>query len=527
MGMVLEQSNNYLSFYDETIATLAKSPDSPVLKHRAVLALARAGSLEFALAEYKRYGLDRILEHSDPQLLEDIMALAGRLLKDLALQSKGDARIALAKKSAAQYSSAFKATSGFYSGINAASMALFARQAPQTIHRKAKAVLDSLPASQCIYCEDVYFSLATRAEALLLLGDKNQSAKLLNQAIDHDPLNYAAHASTLKQFAMILRARDDDLEWFAPFTPPKTAHYAGHIFTIGTTPATGVLTQAQAQALKLQISDTIQCNDIGYGYGALAAGSDILIAEAMLDEGVQLHVVLPVNPDLFIEHSVKPYGVDWVERFNVCLARASSVEIATQVSDWHTPASDCFSRKFAMGKAIMQSEHLCVDTTQLLIWDEIDGNKGTASGAKYWKASGRNQIVIPYPGPRPAQQHGTMTTTQDDIQIMLSRSDERQSNLVSEVYEAANSAIELQQKEGNTLRLGLHIGVKTSDGDSGAIEAVSNQLAKSAVPGGILVSEAFVSLSLLEHQGAFSMDYMGRIDNDGSEIRAFALRPKN
>jgi hypothetical protein len=59
------------------------------------------------------------------------------------------------------------------------------------------------------------------------------------------------------------------------------------------------------------------------GFGSLAAGADILAAEALLDLGAELQVVLPFERDEFVRVSVAPAGEDRVERFERCLAAAS------------------------------------------------------------------------------------------------------------------------------------------------------------------------------------------------------------
>ena len=70
---------DYLGDYETFVTQLKSNPDNLDLKHKAVLALARMGSLDFARIEFERYGLDKVRNH------EDIMALNGRLSKDLYL----------------------------------------------------------------------------------------------------------------------------------------------------------------------------------------------------------------------------------------------------------------------------------------------------------------------------------------------------------------------------------------------------------------------------------------------------------
>lgn len=61
--MVSENEHDYIQIYESAVASLSNTPGHHDAQHKAVLALARAGSLDFALAEYKRYGLDTALSH--------------------------------------------------------------------------------------------------------------------------------------------------------------------------------------------------------------------------------------------------------------------------------------------------------------------------------------------------------------------------------------------------------------------------------------------------------------------------------
>lgn len=125
--MIAEDEHDYIQSYENATAKLSTSPSDQNLQHKAVLSLARAGSLGFALSEYKRYALNNVRQH------EDIMALGGRLSKDLYLRSSGKKALDYARDSAHQYEAAFQDTKGYYSGVNAATMALMSKMPLATI----------------------------------------------------------------------------------------------------------------------------------------------------------------------------------------------------------------------------------------------------------------------------------------------------------------------------------------------------------------------------------------------------------
>ena len=71
---------------------------------------------------------------------------------------------------------------------------------------------------------------------------------------------------------------------------------------------------------------------------SLAAGSDILFAEVVLEVGIPLHIFLPHSPEEFVDRSVQ-YAKnhpdedtgEWVARFGTSINRAVSMNIVSPV----------------------------------------------------------------------------------------------------------------------------------------------------------------------------------------------------
>lgn len=513
-------TSNAIKFYDIIVKNIKKSPSDPELQHQAVLALARAGSLDFALSEYLRYGLDKIRHH------EDIMALGGRLYKDLFLANSGDVAKEHAFKSSEIYEAAYKDTDGYYSGINAGTMALVAGVPIEIVQGRAQAILRELPNIEELSKVELYFIEATRAEAYLLLGDDAEAETALRNAIEHDPLNYTAHASTLKQFHMICEHRTASCDWLVQFLPPKPAHYSGHMFlTAGAIAQGEMVSDTEENNLRVEISDAIQRHDIGFGFGALAAGSDILIAETLLEEGCALHVVLPVGVDLFIEHSVAPFGTAWVERFHNCVKKADSFSTVIPNAEWPSSNIDEFSRSIAMGHAIMRADVLSVEPIQLLLWDGAQEGNWTAQVAAEWAVYGRTQCIIPYlePRTRKAALPGEFDKEGCAIQIMLCNADNSKNTVFDNLNEAVLSALDLQRSGDAQSRIGIHMGIAQ---DNDEVADISGMLSNHAVPNSILVSDAVASRLALHCRDLFSTDYIGQVKFHEKGIRAFALKTK-
>ena len=572
--------NDAINIYDEAMRALSSSPDSVTLRYQAVLALARVGALERACRDYERYGLDAVSDD------EDIISLGGRLLKDIALEQQGADRLLWAKKSLKKYKDAYAASHGFYSAINVATMSLVAGEAKDKVSAHARAARDAiLRGAETASKSDAYFKDASKAEIALLEGDIRTARKNLQAAISHDRLNYAAHATTIKQFEMILGVRGEPAGWLDVLRPPKAAHFAGHMFALADHgPA---LSDRAAEALRLEVADVIQRRDIGFGYGALAAGADILIAETLLDEGGELHVVLPVEDKRFIDSSVLPFGEQWVERFAACKARAHSVRYPALLTDWPDGKAAHFASQIAMGAAAKRAKELSTSAEQLLIWDGADtgGAQGTARDAQTWRHTQRAQSIIAFPAAgraRKARKHKDKSDTttaeciaraslvvsmasddgldaagaallvdryREDIGKIASRFDGRgaeakpgqrhvmvEFSSVSKAAQCALAIMDQQRSRKNVMfasqdmdiiRIGAHCAPGTPDQHLDPDKAdLSVAIAETAPPGAIYVSEEFAAILEVQSPDEFRHEYVGRraFDLFKMETALFSLR---
>lgn len=503
--MIKSPEHDYIQRYEQATRALKKQPSDLDLKHQAVLSLAQTGALDFAIAEYARYELDKVQGH------EDIMALAGRLSKDLYLKAhrncKNDSKTTIehARDAAHKYEAAFQSTRGFYSGINAATMAYMADMPGEIISERIDAILNILPDSQALSPTDHYFVEATRAECLLLKGEIGRAKNFLKSATTFDPLNYTAHASTLRQFKMILSKSGGADGWLKDFTPPKSIHFAGHI-ELGTA----------EKDLSLMIIDHIQRHDIGFGFGALAAGSDILIAEALLEEGAELHVILPCPVKTFEALSVKPFGGEWTARYKTCLKSAASVKVLSETAPWPDAIINRTAGQFAMGQAIMHSQAFSRHPAQLLIWDGKKRGSFTALHAKDWKQGDREQIIINSESATASKSKARSRTKPFQYSLMRSDTMERQS------YAKADEAIKAAANiftQSPDLKLALHLDLPNEDTD-----AILQNIIQAGPAHIVLMSELAASLVTQNIAGPLNINYAGLIALDQLKtLRCYAL----
>lgn len=355
-----------------------------MLAHAAVLALARAGATDFARAEFVRLGL---ANSDDPEAL----SLGARLLKDVALAADGGRRKAFARASARAYAAAAAKGGGRYGLVNAATMRLLAGDGEQSAEL-ARAALDAAGAVT-EPGEAAYFDRASRAEALFLLGRRDAAAEMLVAAVASAPASLSAHASTLRQLSMIADATGGSTAWLEILRPPATAHFTGHMFAAG---ASG-----EEAALKAGMAEMVRAERIGFGYGGLAAGADILWAETLLGAGAELHVVAPLGLASYVETSVRPFGAHWVGRFEACLARAASVRFAARDPYAGDDEVFAYASRFAIGCAILRADGLSTRAIQTAVWDgrSATGPAGASADVAYWRETGRPQSILPFDRP--------------------------------------------------------------------------------------------------------------------------------
>jgi hypothetical protein len=348
-----------------------------------IIAYARAGATGVAWKRFEAAGYDRMTD--DPTAL----AVMGRLLKDRALAGRSAERGRLFGEAAAAYRRAATLAGSTYPLINAASLSLLAGERKQS-HELARQVLDRIDADPD-EPETPYYRAATRAEALLLLDREEKARAAFAEAIALAPRAWEDHASTLRQFALILAAQGRDSAWLDVHRPPRSLHFGGHM---SFDPRV-----VRREHLDEKIAAVLEEEDIGFGFGALAAGADIIIAEALLARGAELHPVLPGGVEAFAAVSVDPFGKTWRKRFDAVLVKAEPVRPVRPLGAPPDPTMIGLADEIAMGAALMNGRRLESSAVQLLVLDSLaDGPNGASGRSRdIWAEGGWRQRVLTAP----------------------------------------------------------------------------------------------------------------------------------
>ena len=379
---------DYLSAYDSAMELIEHGDADPGLRYLAVLSLARAGATALARRRFDDLGLSGIDRSAvSENLAEDISALIPRLDKDMALASGEDERSGWATRSARGYESAYGDSGSPYLGSNAATMWLMAgdRERARSL---ATEVLESLEDPE------LYWDLVIAAECALVMGKQDVAEDFLVRAGAASDSDRASKATTLRQLRNVCAMTGIDERILTPIANESVVHYTGH--RVSPEGEGGRFPADQAERVAEELATLFEERNVGVGYGSLAAGADILAAEALLARGAELHVVLPFDRDEFIRASVASAGDEWVSRFERCLASATRVTSATTGEYLNDPTLFDFCAQIAMGDALVRADDLQSEAFQVAVWDGAGhgGAAGTEVDAARWKANGKETVVV-------------------------------------------------------------------------------------------------------------------------------------
>ena len=315
--------------------------------------------------------------------------MAARIKKDRALAAKAQERTLLAREAAEAYRTVGYRTGGYFPTINAATLSLVAGDI--SLSRALAAEALELVASSG---GTGYFPTATEAESYLLLGDVMRARLALHRIGELHSSDYGALSTTRRQLRLVCALTGANQEILAPLAGPAVAHFCGHL--IGAPGMAGRFPSSCEAAVANRIAEVVRRQKVGFAYGSLASGGDILWAEALLAEDCELHVVLPFVLEEFVNRSVASAGAAWVDRFRACLEAASTVTYATEDAYLGDDVLYAYCARYAMGLALLRARYLDAEASQLALWDGISSaaTAGTAADVEAWRATGRPVTVV-------------------------------------------------------------------------------------------------------------------------------------
>jgi adenylate cyclase len=542
-----------LAAYDEV--TQGKEQGHKGLDYLEVLTLARLGDTERGLRLYDSYGLAAMGD-------VDALSLKARLLKDQAFAAGPKLNRDKVLEACGLYAAVYRRTRSSYPAINAATLAKIAGRTTLAAGL-AREVVRQVSAEG----RQDYFSLATLAEALVVLGELGQAEETLARAVQAPDADVGSRSTTFLQLQRLVAAAGQSAgaaTLLEPIRPPKVAMFCGNIF----------MADRQLEAkLGDEMREVITREKVGFGYGALAAGADIIIAEQLLDCGAELHVVLPFAEADFLAQSVAPSGDAWVRRYRECKSLATTVTFASNMSYVGEQTQFAYGSKVTMGMARLRARHLNGEAIQLAIIEGVGAGTLSGSDIAAWRAVGSKSEVVttpelkrptlPPPPPRSHVKRGTygimftdfpgftgldervLPIFWQEVMLRAAATLERYSDVIREsntwgdalyvVFQDARSAaaaaldlsdefgkvdtIALGVPEGTAMRIALHYGTTYSGYDpiSRRTTYYGTEVSRAAriepvtPSGSVYVTEPFAAVLEMEKDHPFSCNYVGKM----------------
>lgn len=368
--LAARRAGDWLGVYDASSRAIRGDRSTEEMRYSQALALANIEDTERALALFEAYGLGQSRNSHK-------RALRARLLKD-------QGRLAEAYEG---YRAIFDRTRDSYHGINAASIALLSGR-PDEARALAKRILRL----KKVKAPEDYYCAATRAEALLILGDAKAALRAVKQAVMLPGAGAGPQSSTLRQLARVgaaVGADGQELDALLErLRPPASFQFVGHIFK----PDAG-----EEARIRREVIAILDRRGAGSAFGSLAAGADIVIAETVLDRGGELTIVLPCALPDFVAVSVRPAGEAWVARFDHILEQIGPGRIvyASKLDYVSDPGIFGYGAAVAMGLARLRAQQLCTRVFQLAVWDGTAGGAaGTGADVALWRANGGETEIV-------------------------------------------------------------------------------------------------------------------------------------
>jgi class 3 adenylate cyclase len=349
-----------------------------------LLALARSGATEEALIRYTGSNIETNARSAKNAALEtDVLALRARIEKDRAWRAPHAQRTAAFRAASQAYEHAFRVSGSAFPGVNAATAALLAGDTKKALELAHQ--LSENPDRNLDSEHGAYFALATRAELALILDRHEVALDALGEIGRLNLGNEASRASTRRQLGAICRTKDIPATILEPLAAPSVVHYTGLL----------MYDAANTADLTEQIRKRFEECNVGYAFGSLAAGADILCAEQALERGARLHIVLPFQREEFRDVSVTRFGASWGKRFDDIMGAAASIRYATDDAYLGDDTLFSYTSRLAMGLALLQAQFLDGDVFQLAISDDAPGGSTITGGdMAIWAGTGKRREVI-------------------------------------------------------------------------------------------------------------------------------------
>jgi len=362
LGARLLKLGELLLAYDVVSEGLKPWPDDLRLRQLQAHALTRLGATERANALL-------LALYAEGQRDEETVGMLARTHKDLWQQADDPSeRERQLQQSYKFYEEAYRLTGGYWTGINAATIALLSGRRE---HARALAaeVRDLCLAELQLMGEaggDRYWTLATLGEAALISEDWAEAARRYDEAVEGDR-QLGELTSTRRNARLIIEYLGGDPAFVERHLPvPKVVVFAGRGAAERHAPAD------REESVRQVILERLVELNAGVGYTAVPAPGGAPFLEAMLETGGEAHAVLPCE----VSELLKAESVEGDEppaergsRYESVLGRVTSVVAASEQNMTVGGMSGEYSRLLLHGLALIRARQLDTELVPLALLD--------------------------------------------------------------------------------------------------------------------------------------------------------------
>jgi class 3 adenylate cyclase len=350
LGARLLKLGELLLAYDAISEGLKPWPDDLRLRQLQAHALTRLGATERAnallLALYEEGLRD-----------EETVGMLARTHKDLWQQEDDPVeRERQLQQSYKFYAEAYRLSGGYWTGINAATLALLSGRREHA--RALAAEVRELCLAELRRMEetggDRYWTLATLGEAALISEDWPEAARRYDEAAG-DGRQLGELTSTRRNARLIIEHLGGDPAFIERHLPvPKVVVFDGSEPSGRQAPA-----EAEAAVRQAILERLVELN-AGVGYASAPMSSAAPFLEAMLEAGGETHVVLPcrLSELLRAERGDDDAQAERGARYESVLSRVTSIVAASEQNMSMGGMSVAYSRLLLHGLASIRARQL-------------------------------------------------------------------------------------------------------------------------------------------------------------------------
>jgi len=379
--------------YDVVAEGIKCHPKNVHLRQLLALALARSGAPAAANAVLVEL-------HQEGNRDEETLGLLARTYKDLAREAVNPSEANRHSRQACEfYTQAYQATGGYWSGINAATLAFLLEDRPRAgaLAREISDLCRQKLSQAGETTGERYWLLSTLGEAALLLGQWSEAEQWYGQAIEMGHGDWGSLQSTRHNARVLMQQLDGDRDRIERlFKFPSVVVFTGHMMDRPERETPRFPPELEP-AVKEAIRGRLKEACAGFGYASAACGSDLLFHEVILEMKGESHVILPFEKEPFVKNSVEIVpGTDWGGRCERVIAQAVEVLEASKQSRAVTSVSYEFANLMLHGLASVRAQRLETKLVPLAVWDGQagDGPGGTAATVERWRKLGLGVEII-------------------------------------------------------------------------------------------------------------------------------------